>query len=154
MKNRQQPTCLQSKHNSQGFTLVEILIAMTILFATVTTGMVAWNNSLQSAERARKIVILLSRADYFQSHILHRLQNNPDPFNMGNGVFLETNFQWQAQQIEMLPPPPRYDHDYGMELEYQPRYRLYAVTLELEYQGITRVFNYQELTWSPFAEML
>jgi Tfp pilus assembly protein PilV len=100
--------------HQRGVTLIEILVAMTILFATVTTGMVAWQNSLNSSEKAANLLQLLAKTDYCRDHVLAVLRENSAAQQSGRGEFDAVHFSWQANQLAFQPPPPRFEPESGI----------------------------------------
>lgn len=131
---------------NQGFTLVEILIAMTILFATIVSGLMAYQNALSGSERAGQAMVLLAQVTPVQQHIRQQLMAEPLQMS-GRGNFGEISFEWHAELDSFKSPPDRFDADTGDFVEEPPRFRLQTVTLTLYNQQRQRSFHYQELTW-------
>ncbi|MGQ4276505.1 type IV pilus modification PilV family protein [Pseudidiomarina sp. E22-M8] len=131
---------------SRGFTLIEILVAMTILFATVVTGVMAFQNNMQNSVKAAEVMHILTQLDTVRSNVKFNLQHDGE--TSGNDLYSQdVQINWQAEQVAYLPPAPFYDDGAGGYSQYGPRYRLYAVTLTMDYGSTQRTFNYEELVW-------
>lgn len=131
---------------TSGFTLIEILVAMTILFATVVTGVMAFQNNMQNSVKAAEVMHLLSQVDAVRSNIRFNLQHEQQV--SGRDLYSQdVRIDWQAEEVAYLPPAPFFDEDTGNLSQYAPRFHLYAVTLTMNYGTTTRVFNYEELVW-------
>lgn len=138
-----------------GFTLLEILIAMTIFFAAATSGLLAYQNAMASGHKAEQVTKLLTYVESVQQHVFEKLQqqlvhNFPQ---QGEGVFLDISYNWQASLVQSGAPPEDYDAETGTVLYYKPRFSLVNIELVLQSDGTQRVFHYQELLWLPVAEL-
>lgn len=132
--------------NPQGFTLIEVLIAMTILFALVTTGLVAFQNAQNNSQRATRVIKLLNQVEYIKHSIKAELLQNPMA-TAGTGSFAGVSYQWQAETTALLAAPPTIDPDSGVDTVPEPRFRLAQISLTLSLGSTERQFYYQELTW-------
>jgi type II secretory pathway pseudopilin PulG len=140
---------------SKGFTLLEILIAMTIFFAAATSGLLAYQNAMSSSQKAEQVIRLLTYLESVQQQITLQLQQqNTQLFpQQGEGVFLDVNYSWQATLLQSGAPPADYDAETGEVLSYKPRFSLVHIELLLQSGSTQRVFHYQELLWLPVAEL-
>lgn len=133
-------------HSTKGFTLIEILVAMTILFAAVVTGVMAFQNNMQNSVKAAEVLHVLSQVDAARSSIKFSLQHEQE--TSGQDLYTQdVKIDWQAEEVAYLPPAPTYDVDTNSFTQLGPRYHLYAITLTMAYGTTTRVFNYEELVW-------
>uniref|UniRef100_A0A486XW23 Prepilin-type N-terminal cleavage/methylation domain-containing protein n=1 Tax=Rheinheimera sp. BAL341 TaxID=1708203 RepID=A0A486XW23_9GAMM len=132
-----------------GFTLLEILIAMTILFAAITSGLYAFQNALDATKKSSDILKLLSPVAILQRDIKEQLFANK---YTGKGRFDDIAYSWEATLSQAVAPAQQIDADSGVLMVYHPRFSLFNVSLTLEYQGNQRNLNYQELTWLPLAQ--
>ncbi|WP_198678720.1 type II secretion system protein [Pseudidiomarina insulisalsae] len=131
---------------SEGFTLIEILVAMTILFATVVTGVIAFQNNMQNSVKAAEVMHVLSQVDAARSSIRFTLQHEQQ--TSGADLYTQdVKVDWQANEVAYLPPAPFFDEDTGSFNQFAPRFHLYAITLTMQYGSTKRVFNYEELVW-------
>lgn len=136
---------------ARGFTLVELLIAGTILFAVITTITDAYRTSLQSSLRAEEAVRMITPLRFIVSDIANELQKDAAETRQGDGTMLGVSYRYSAQSVLFLPPASRFDPDTSNFRSYEPRYRLYDVNLTLTYRGRSREFKYQELAWTGRA---
>ena len=134
------------RKQTSGFTLLEILVAMTILFATIVTGMLAFQNNMASSIKAAEVMHILSQIDAVRSNIRFTLQH--EQITSDTDLFSQdVAINWQAEEQAYLAPAPTFDEARGSYNSYGPRYHLYAVTLTMSYGSSQRVFNYEELIW-------
>lgn len=133
------------QRQNNGFTLIEVLIAMTILTASVVTAMLAFQNNMRNSAKAAEVTHLLTQVEVFRSAIAFDLQHtdrrSQELFSQG------VRATWKAEQVA-YEPPAKYFSDAELEFRtYGPRYRLYEVTLNLEFGSSRRTFTYEELAW-------
>ncbi|HET8816650.1 MAG TPA: type II secretion system protein [Pseudidiomarina sp.] len=143
---------------AQGFSLIEVLMAMTILFAAVTTGLVAFQNSQASSAKAAEVTHILTQIETLQSSIRFQLQQpvseTAERVTSGQLEINGVQVQWQATPINDLPPPARVSGEAIQLVRYQPRYQLFEVALQLRYDSSQREFYYEELVWDATAATL
>lgn len=131
---------------AKGFTLIEILVAMTILFATVVTGVLAFQNNMQNSVKAAEVMHVLSQVDAARSSIRFTLQHGDE--TSGADLYTQdVKIDWRAEQVAYLPPAPFFDEGIGGSNTFAPRFQLYAVTLSMRYGSTEREFHYEELVW-------
>ncbi len=130
---------------------MELLIAGTILFAVITTITEAYRTSLQSSLRAEETVRMITPLRFIVSDIASELQRDTAEASQGGGTMLGVGYRYAAQSVLFTPPANRFDPDTSNFRNYEPRYRLYDVSLTLTYRGRSREFKYQELAWTDRA---
>ncbi|MCH8502471.1 MAG: prepilin-type N-terminal cleavage/methylation domain-containing protein [Aliidiomarina sp.] len=135
----------------RGFTLIEILIAMTILFAAVATSMLAFQNSMHSTERAARAVTLLTPVDDIIAHIRGELQeqvlhNAADELS-GDGRVLAVDYQWRATVDARRYPSEATATLESERVNAQREFILYRIELTLTQDRAQRDFEYLELVW-------
>lgn len=132
---------------NSGFTLVEILIASTILFMTVATATVTYRTLIMSNTRAEQVIATQSVFPLVQTSITQSLRDSFGRQQQGQGELNGWSYRWQASQQSKNPPAARFDPDLGVFTEYQPRYRLFEVSVSLSKNDYTREFKFTELAW-------
>jgi type II secretory pathway component PulJ len=132
-----------------GFTLIEVLIAAVILFATITVVSESYRASLASGQRATTMVELLTPVPLIISTIRARIRERPEQRLTEEGQLLGVRYAFEAVSVRFEPPPPSIDFEMQTLRVFKPRYRLYEVTLHLERRSVKRRFVYQELAWLP-----
>lgn len=142
---------IKPKSSESGFTLVEVLIAAVILFAILSMTALAFKSARQSSESASQTIELYAPVPIILSNIKAQLQlQAPETLN-GEGNVMGVNFVWSATTETYRPPIQRFDIDDNTFREYQPRFRLYRVELELEFGGKVKNLSYQEIAWHALA---
>lgn len=135
-----------------GFTLVEVLIAATILFATLAIVTESYRASLMASEKAARTAKMLTPLPMIVAHIQGKLLEQPLERVVGDGEVLGVQFRFQADTSSFLAPPRSFEPETGRFVEFKERFRLYDVSLNLRLGSQSRVFEYQEIAWLPYAE--
>ena len=135
-----------------GFTLVEVLIASVILFATITVISESYRASLAAGQRAAVTAEILTPLPLITSTVRAQLRERPDERLRGEGELLGVRYSFEAVTVRFEPPPPTFDVTIEDMRVFAPRYRLYDVRLTLERHSIQRQFLYQEIAWLPTLE--
>lgn len=135
------------KQSTEGFTLIEILVAMSILFMIVTTGLMAYQSALAQTERANKIINMVSSLEFIIEQVKNELRDEPYKTS-GSGKILGVLYEWTARPGPVTSPAPTYLSTGEVKIN-PPTILLTLVTLQLFYQGSERTFTYEELTWLP-----
>lgn len=140
-------------HGCSGLTLIEVLIASTILFACITVVSETYRTSLISSSKAAETVSLVTPVFIIKSNISGALLANPQPVVTGDGVVLGVRYSFKASSLDFLAPPPRFDPDVGAFVSYKPRYRLYEVALLIQRNSVERRYRYEDIAWLPDLEL-
>ncbi len=143
---------MSSVRQRRGFTLVEVLIAATILFATLAVVADSYRANLDASRRAEIITRMLTPLPMVVSNVQNQLRENPIDRLNGSGSALGVVYRFEAVSTLFEPPPPNLDSDTGQVENYPPRFRLYDVNLTLELEGQSREYIYQELAWLPMRK--
>jgi hypothetical protein len=138
---------------NSGLTLIEVLIAATILFSTMVVLSESYRATVSADERATRLVELLTPVPLIVSSVRSDLLANPNESQTGEGRLLGVEYRYAAKQVRFAPPAPRFDPDTGQFQNYAPRFRLYDVQLDIAAGGFERTFLYQELAWLPLERM-
>jgi type II secretory pathway component PulJ len=133
----------------RGFTLIEVLIASVILFATITVVAESYRTSLASGQRATAVIEMLTPVPLIISTIRARIRDRPEQRLTEEGQLLGVRYTFEAVSVRFEPPPPSIDLEMQRLRVFNPRYRLYEVTLYLERGSVKRQFVYKELAWLP-----
>jgi prepilin-type N-terminal cleavage/methylation domain-containing protein len=133
----------------RGFTLLEVLIAATILFAVLAAASETYRNALLASSRAQGLVSMLTPLPLITSAIRNQLRTNPVETGNGRSELLGVAYEWEATTVRYGSPPTRFDPDLTDFTSYPPRFRLYDVRLELRRGTQQREFLYQEIAWEP-----
>jgi len=136
-------------NRQRGFTLLEVLIAATILFTVLAVATETYRNSLLASGRAQGLVTMLTPLPLITSAIRNQLRSNPVEKLSGSSELLGVGYEWEAITIRYGSPPYRFDPDVTDFVSYPKRFRLYDITLKLRRAKQERVFLYQEIAWEP-----
>jgi hypothetical protein len=137
-----------------GFTLIEVLIASTILFASLTVVSLAFSVNAKSSLAARSAARAVAPVLQIVASIQGQIRANPIDTIRGAGELLGVRYSFEAQIRERRAPPARFDPDRAEFVRYPDRFRLYEVTLEVRNFDSVRRFKYLELAWSAETEPL
>jgi prepilin-type N-terminal cleavage/methylation domain-containing protein len=136
-------------NRQRGFTLLEVLIAATILFTVLAVATETYRNSLLASGRAQGLVTMLTPLPLITSAIRNQLRSNPVEKLDGRSELLGVGYEWEAITVRYGSPPYRFDPDVTDFVSYPKRFRLYDITLKLRLAKQERVFLYQEIAWEP-----
>jgi hypothetical protein len=136
-------------HPAAGFTLIEVLIAATLLFVVIAITAETYRGALLATRRAESVVGMLAPIPLITADIRNTLRNEPLEAREGRGILMGVDYEYEATTARFGSPPKRFDPTKQVLSGYPPRFRLYDVTLTLRFHGQTRVYVYQELAWLP-----
>lgn len=150
---RKKPSDLPSlRAKSAGFTLIEVLVATTILLATIAVSSNIYLTSIANSSAASNHLVINrvapSLIDGIQFSIRQGAQQGQT--TLGNqGVEWDVKYQWNAV-VERSSSAPQYFSDIERRwIRSERQYQLWAVALTLELNGTTRELRYRELAWGP-----
>jgi prepilin-type N-terminal cleavage/methylation domain-containing protein len=139
-------------NRQRGFTLIEVLIAATILFMVLAVAGYSYQSSLLASRKAEGLVALLTPLPMILETVRNDLRSHPDAERSGHGTLLGVQYDFEAKTVRYEPPPARFDPDPAVFVKYAPRFRLYDVNLTLKLGGTQRRYLYQELAWEPLRQ--
>jgi hypothetical protein len=87
------------------------------------------------------------------SRVKQELRTQPLDTVTGQGVVLGIEFSFEANVVDRLAPPERFNIDTDVSEKFKPRFLLYRVQLELRRGGSRERFTYQELSWLPLERL-
>lgn len=135
---------------SKGFTLVEVLIAAVILFATLSLSAMSIQSLRQNSAQAEKVIKTLKPARMIALEIQQQIRSQgrqaQDSIS-GSGVLEDVSYLWQADAVQKGSAPPQLDVDRGTTIIPPDRFVLYQVDLQLTREGRTEELQYKELAW-------
>ena len=134
-------------NRSKGFTLVEVLIASVILMSVLAITATTFSQSRANSRQAENLVKLHAPLPFILDTIRQQIRDNPIAELNGDGAFQQVEYRWSAKTEQFLPPPNSMVVENLQLVTFEPRFRLYQVTLQLKYQSKTREFNFKEIAW-------
>lgn len=136
-------------NKQQGFTLLEVLVAAVIMISVLAITAVSFQSARNNSESAISTLEMLVPLPLISDTIKAQIRANPlDKLN-GDGQLNGVTYKWQATSIRFSPPPASFDAENNVQRLFAPRYRLYAVELELKLGNKTERFEFRELSWLP-----
>ncbi len=132
---------------TNGFTLVEVLIAAVILMAALTAATLNFKAARLNSDQAVASIKMLQVVPLIVDQIKAELAKEAPAELTGAGQLAEVHYNWQASTVLYKAAPQHFDIDSSSFETPAARYRLYQVTLILEYGSKTRQYSYQELAW-------
>lgn len=143
--------CLMKVKRQNGFTLIEVLVASVILFATITLVSDMFRGSFTASEKANRHVtiagIMPIALKQIQAAVRHQAQSGEQSLS-GSNVFWGVSVNWQARQVEFKSAPPLYDYDSGKYQQMPNKYSLWQVSTEFSYGNTTTEHSFYEVSWN------
>jgi prepilin-type N-terminal cleavage/methylation domain-containing protein len=147
VKNSQQ---FAVRKNS-GFTLIEVLVASVILFASIAMVSMVYRGAFVSSEKANSHIVISGVLPSVLVNIRNsiRIQGNSTNNQLSEqNATWDVDYQWQAQLISNQGAPAKLD-PFTHQLTVQPlKYKLWQVNLTLTYKSLTKQYQFNELSWT------
>lgn len=136
----------------QAFTLIEVLVASTILFLVIALTALSFRGAVLSSQQAERSLFVNSLigvlTDQVQQDLLQQQQQQPLQEQLtGEGRIDQLTYQWQAEQLQFIAAIPRVIPESGERLQQKPRYKLWQIALTAHYGQYQRQYSYQLMTW-------
>jgi prepilin-type N-terminal cleavage/methylation domain-containing protein len=139
---------LNAKNNMSGFTLVEVLVASVILFSVIAMVSLVYRGAFISSEKANNHMSISGVLPSALANIRTSIRDNSQENSLsGKTEAWGVNYQWQASVIEQKYPPKKYDAFTQQISKAKIYYKLWQVSLTLEYNGLTKQHAFKELSW-------
>jgi prepilin-type N-terminal cleavage/methylation domain-containing protein len=139
---------LNAKKNMSGFTLVEVLVASVILFSVIATVSMVYRGAFLSSEKANNHINISGVLPSVLANIRTDIRDNSLENSLsGKSEAWGVNYQWQASVIEQKYPPKKFDDFTHQISKAKIYYKLWQVSLTLEYNGLTKQHVFKELSW-------
>lgn len=143
------------RNKISGLTLIEVLIALMILMAVLSTTALVVQSSRQNSAQAAAVIDLLRPLPLILQHVRQQLRQKAPAEATGQGELLGVKFDWRANT-------QRFDAadlsvlagESGASVIGKPRFRLYLVQLTLRAGNKERQFTFQELAWLPVEQSI
>ena len=133
---------------TSGFTLIEVLIAATILFLIIAMSTEVFRVVTTSSAKAQRAVEVSSVVPLIVESVRQELQTGRVTQDTdGDGSFMSVEYYWRAQLLEKRPAPERFDPDEMEVKTYRDRFYFWTVELTIQLNDYSREFVYEEVTW-------
>ena len=132
----------------QGFTLIEVLIAATILFAVIGIVSQTYRSATISTAKATRSAELLGITPLLLDTIRFRLKMETTNRSIQDeGILNGFTFQWKADVIKRGSPPPRLSPEDGELVTFDNKFYLWNIQLTVTKSDYSQHFQFEELTW-------
>lgn len=132
---------------SKGFTLIEVLIAGSIMFMVLVMVTDSFLTARNSSRHAANVIAMLEPVPLLQEHIKLQLSAALTEQMQGEGLHGQIRYRWQATLTERAAPVPRFEVETGTHTVFDERFYLYQVELTVSSAGQQKAFSYAELVW-------
>lgn len=139
---------MTSLNKHAGFTLVEVMIAATILIASVATMTFVYQTAARSSMTASKNVELHSYVGLLINNVKSEVrQKGVVAPLVRTGQFGKINYRWQTTLIKTGAAPDKFDPDLGSWVKQPERFYLWQVNLVVTANEYSRDFVFKEFSW-------
>lgn len=136
------------QRQQQGFTLIEVLIAATILFAVIGVVSQSYRGATIASSKATRSAELLGITPLLLDTIRFRLKVEPKLRSVADeGVLNGFMFTWRAEIVENGAPPSRLSPEDGGIVSFDNKFYLWDVELTVTKDDYSQHFRFKELTW-------
>jgi len=127
-------------HKQQGMTLIEVMVASTILFSVLVLMSQVMGTALKSSEQAEKNINISYNMPFIIDEIKLKIDIGK---SSGNDVFFnkELTYNWQAN-LSKQSPINKYS---GINSASDRKVKLYTVILNIKYKKLEKSFEYMEV---------
>lgn len=127
----------------QGFTLIEVLIAATLLFMAIAIGSVAFEQTIQTRGKLNDRVMIYQLAPFIKSDIKQQIRERNS--RSGNIEIQGQDIRWRASLVEEKPTFKSLGSgEGGGQLG---DVRLLLLDIEIEFVLTNQSIEYRELIW-------
>ncbi|WP_462146559.1 type II secretion system protein [Pseudoalteromonas gelatinilytica] len=134
-----------------GFTLIEVLVASIILFATIALVSEMFRGSFIASEKANRHVTIAGvmpiALKQIQDAVRYQAKSGEQSLS-GNNIFWGVSVHWQAEQVDFKAAPPLYDYDLGKYQEMPKKYSLWKVNAQFNYGSTVSEYSFYEVSWN------
>lgn len=139
----------KSINKTSGFTLLEVLVASTILIITISAMTLIYRTAVLSSTKASKNVQLYGNISLITNTIQNQIRGgNSTKSKSGENQINGTKYSWKSELIEKKGAPLRFNPDEGIWEEQPARFYLWKVYLTVENENLSKNYEYHELSWS------
>ncbi len=135
--------------HSDGFTLLEVLVASVILISSIAAISLSYRGALVASQRADINIQIAGVMPIIVAQISERIKQLDDGGTelSDSGKNFGVEYSWQAQLINFKAAPERFDPDEGNFIQDSARYRLWRLDLQVEKNGLKQQYQYNEFSW-------
>ena len=137
--------------SQRGFTLIEVLVASVILFATIAIVSDMFRGSFISSEKANRHVTISGITPIALKQIQAALRyqaKNAEQSISGDNKYWGVNVHWEAQQVAFKSAPQLYDYDLSTYQQMPNKYTLWQVSAKFSYGTTIIEHSFYEVSWN------
>jgi prepilin-type N-terminal cleavage/methylation domain-containing protein len=139
---------MNAKHYSKGFTLIEVLIAATILFTVVAAVSQVYQGATTASIKASRSVDVSALVPLLADTISFNLrQADVTQTITQQGILNDYQFTWTASVIRKGAPPPRFELETDSYVTLEEKFYLWQVELQLTKDSYNQQFEFTTLSW-------
>ncbi|MFC4656856.1 PilW family protein [Rheinheimera marina] len=132
----------------KGFTLIEVLIAATILFMVIAAVSQVYRAASVSSEKASAAVDASALVDLLTETVSFRLRTaDVNKVLEQEGVLNGYRFSWRASVSKRAAPAPRYELESDSFIRQNERFYLWQVELTLIKNEKQQRYQFNALSW-------
>ena len=137
---------MQKQH---GFTLIEVLIASSILFLAIAIAVISFSATRQTSVMAAERIALHTPLNIIVDQVESALRPATAEVVSGQGRLGSVSYRWQASLNSRYSPPALPTESQSINQSQVPgRFLLFDIQIQLESDGAKRSYSYQKLGWS------
>lgn len=133
-----------------GFTLIEVMVASVILFASIAVVSVIYRGAFISSQKAEQHVEMSGVLPAVLANIRDeiRVKGDTDLTELsGQSAMWKIKYQWQANLITIKAGAATFSPESGLMETSKPRYKFWQVNLTLTSKSITKQYTFNEVSW-------
>ena len=134
-----------SSARQSGFSLIETLVAATIMFSVLVSAFLAFQGSITASAKAEKRIELLASVPRIRLLVTEAIRSNEGL--AGSGTLGDVIYEWEADAVTQgfaLDLDAVGDSPSGF---LERPFNLWSVDLLIEYDGSQLEFSFTEITW-------
>ena len=139
------------KHRNSGFTLIEVMVAAVILFASIAVVSMIYRGAFLSSEKANKHIVVSGVIPTALDEIRENLRlkgSDPATEIEGSGELWLVSYHWVANQVSFKAAPPALYWESNDDATEPLKYKLWKVQLVLFFNGTREYYEFNELSWN------
>lgn len=139
---------MKAKSKAAGFTLIEVLIAATILFTVVAAVSQVYQGATKASLSASRSVEVSALVPLLADTIsFHLRQADVTQQVTQQGILNDYRFSWTASVIRRGAPPAKFEFETDSYTTFDEKFYLWQVELEIEKDNYAQQYQFTTLSW-------
>lgn len=134
-----------------GFTLIEVLVASMILFASITAISLIYKGAYLTSVKSDAHITVSGAVPVILANIKDKIRAEGESTAVklsGEGNVWGVQYSWQAELENIKAAPNLFDPDSGKDVESPQKYKLWQVDLNIHYKTLKQPYQYNEISWN------